>query len=44
MNDCGTGTHQCSGNAAKDGMADEWLYVPNGTCDKIVGGSIKGKK
>lgn len=28
MNDCGTSTHQCSGNAAKDGMADEWLYVP----------------
>lgn len=44
MNDCGTSSHKCSGNAAKDGMADEWLYVPEGTCEKIVGGSIKGKK
>ena len=44
MNDCGTSKHQCSGNAATDGAADEWLYVPEGTCDKIVGGSIKAKK
>ena len=44
MNDCGTSQHKCSGNAATDGMAEEWLYVPDGTCEKIVGGSIKGKK
>ena len=44
MNDCGTSQHKCSGNAATDGMAEEWLYVPEGTCEKIVGGSIKGKK
>ena len=44
MNDCGTSKHKCSGNAATDGDAEEWLYVPEGTCDKIVGGSVKGKK
>ncbi|VAW91154.1 hypothetical protein MNBD_GAMMA22-2649 [hydrothermal vent metagenome] len=43
-NDCGTSKHSCSGKAAKDGMAEEWLYVPNGTCSKIVGASIYKKK
>ncbi len=43
-NDCGTSKHSCSGKAAKDGIAEEWLYVPNGTCSKIVGASIYNKK
>ncbi len=44
MNDCGTSKHGCAGQAATDGMAEEWVYVPEGTCKKIVGGSIKGAK
>lgn len=43
-NDCGTSKHDCAGKAAKDGEADEWLYVPTGTCDKIVGGTVVMKK
>ncbi len=43
-NDCGTSKHSCSGQAAKDGLSDEWLYVPNGTCSKIVGAIIFVKK
>lgn len=43
-NDCGTSKHSCSGQAAKDGLSNEWLYVPNGTCSKIVGASIFVKK
>jgi uncharacterized membrane protein len=42
MNDCGTGKHSCAGQAATDSLADEWIYVPEGTCSKIVGGSLKG--
>ena len=40
-NDCGnvSGTHGCGGHATTDGAWDEWLYVPEGTCDKIVGGT-----
>ena len=26
--------------AKKDGDKEEWLYVPNGTCDKIVGAKL----
>ena len=41
MNDCGTSKHGCSGQAETDGDSDEWVYVPKGTCKKIVGGSVK---
>ena len=41
MNDCGTSKHSCAGQAAKDGDAEEWVYVPEGTCSKIVNGKVK---
>ncbi|PCJ47154.1 MAG: hypothetical protein COA99_01320 [Moraxellaceae bacterium] len=44
MNDCGTSKHSCAGQASTDGDAEEWVYVPEGTCSKIVGGKVKGKK
>ena len=44
MNDCGTSKHDCAGKASSGGDAEEWLYVPEGTCNKIVGGTIKAKK
>lgn len=40
-NDCGTKTHACAGQASKDSDPAEWIYVPKGTCDKIVGGETK---
>ncbi|MEM7360900.1 MAG: DUF2282 domain-containing protein [Pseudomonadota bacterium] len=42
MNDCGANGHSCAGQAAVDGDPNEWIYVPEGTCEKIVGGSVKG--
>ncbi len=41
MNDCGTSQHGCAGHAKKDGDAEEWIYVPEGTCEKIVGARLK---
>jgi len=41
MNDCGTSKHSCAGQAASNGDAEEWVYVPEGTCSKIVGGKVK---
>ena len=38
-NDCGTKAHSCAAQAKKDGMADEWIYLPKGSCSKLVGGS-----
>ncbi|RTZ72712.1 MAG: DUF2282 domain-containing protein [Gammaproteobacteria bacterium] len=40
-NDCGTSGHACAGQSTKDGAPDEWIYVPEGTCEKIVGGKVK---
>lgn len=43
-NDCGTKLHSCAGQAKVDGDTEEWIFVPKGTCNKIIGGSLtKGK-
>lgn len=41
-NDCANdaGTHSCAGHATTDGDANEWVAVPKGLCDKLVGGSL----
>jgi len=44
MNDCGTSKHSCAGMATVDNDAEEWVYVPAGTCAKIAGGTVKAKK
>ena len=45
QNDCGSldGAHGCSGKAKADSDPNEWVYVPDGTCEKIVGGKVVGK-
>lgn len=41
-NDCGAidGKHNCAMQATKDNDPNEWVYVPQGTCDKITGGKV----
>lgn len=39
MNDCATATASCAGNATKDKQADAFVLVPEGLCEKLVGGS-----
>lgn len=40
-NDCAAkdGSSSCAGQAKKDGEAKNWVYVPKGLCDKLVGGA-----
>ncbi len=40
-NDCQTASGSCAGTASADNQKDAWIYVPVGTCDKIVGASLK---
>jgi uncharacterized membrane protein len=42
LNDCGAldGAHSCAGQAPMDNLDTEWVYVPEGTCEKITGGNI----
>ena len=41
MNDCGTSKHACAGMAKVDKDPEEWVYVPEGTCAKLVGAAKK---
>jgi uncharacterized membrane protein len=43
QNDCQTLTHACAGLATSSKDKDSWIYLPAGTCQKIVGGSITPK-
>lgn len=43
QNDCGANGHACSGKAAKDNDPNEWIYLPEGVCEKITGGVVLKK-
>ena len=43
-NDCQTSNSSCSGTSKRDSQGDAWIYVPAGSCSKIVGGSTEPKK
>ena len=42
-NDCQTANSSCAGTSKKDAQGDAWIYAPAGTCEKLVGGSLKSK-
>ena len=42
-NDCAAKGHSCAGQSKMDGDGAEWLYVPKGTCEKLVNGSTTAK-
>jgi uncharacterized membrane protein len=44
QNDCQTANSSCAGTSKRDSQADAWIYVPAGTCDRLVGGSLQAKK
>ncbi len=41
-NDCTSkvNKHVCAGQAKTDSDAHEWIKLPNGLCNKLVGGSL----
>lgn len=43
-NDCQTSNSSCAGTSKRDSQGDAWIYVPAGSCGKIVGGSTDPKK
>lgn len=40
-NDCQHSSGSCAGTTSADNVKDAWIYVPVGTCDKIVGASLE---
>ena len=43
-NDCQTANSSCAGTSKRDNQGDAWIYMPAGSCDKIVGASTQPKK
>jgi uncharacterized membrane protein len=40
-NDCAGAAHACAGQSKKDADAREWVKLPKGTCERLVGGTVK---
>ena len=41
LNDCFFSGNSCAGTAKRDGEPGAWVYVPQGTCKKINGGTLE---
>jgi uncharacterized membrane protein len=39
-NDCATSSNACHGHVTVDSNPEAWIYVPQGTCDRLVGGRV----
>jgi uncharacterized membrane protein len=44
FNDCFTAKNSCAGTTTRDNEPQAWIYVPKGTCSRIVGGSSAAPK
>ena len=42
-NDCASNGHSCAGQSKKEANGKEWVKLPAGTCERIVGGSTTPK-
>ncbi len=42
-NDCAAAGHACAGQASAS-SGKEWIKVPTGTCERLVGGSLTPAK
>lgn len=40
-NDCFFSSNSCAGTVSSDRDPAAWIYVPKGTCERIVGGSLE---
>src|SRR5262249_50311062 len=41
--DCQTANSSCAGTSKANAQKDAWVYVPKGTCDRLVNGSLQPK-
>ncbi|TLY98274.1 MAG: DUF2282 domain-containing protein, partial [Gammaproteobacteria bacterium] len=39
-NDCAGAAHACAGQGTKNRSAKEFIKLPKGTCERIMGGSL----
>ncbi|MGH7302885.1 MAG: BufA1 family periplasmic bufferin-type metallophore [Candidatus Rokuibacteriota bacterium] len=43
-NDCQTANSSCAGTSKRNSQGDAWIYMPAGSCDRLVGGSTQPKR
>lgn len=43
-NDCFFAANSCAGTVERDGEQGAWIYLPKGTCEKIVGAMLEPPK
>ena len=43
-NDSAAGAHACAGQSSKTGSAKEFIKLPKGNCERLVGGSLTPTK
>jgi len=43
-NDCQTANSSCAGTSRRNGQGDAWVYLPKGSCDRVVGGSLQPRQ
>lgn len=43
-NDCETVNSSCAGTSRRDGQRDAWIYVPKGSCERVVNGRLTPTK
>src|SRR5574337_1463674 len=43
MNDCASGSNACAGQSGFDGDKSAWIYLPKGSCEKLVNGTVKSQ-
>jgi uncharacterized membrane protein len=39
-NDCATSSNACHSHVESDSNPEAWIYVPKGTCERIVGAHV----
>jgi uncharacterized membrane protein len=44
QNDCATSMNACHGHVETDSHPEAWIYVPQGTCARIVGAHLTNVK
>ena len=44
QNDCFTAVNSCGGTSKQDSQKNAWVYLPTGTCAKLVGSSLEPQK
>ena len=40
LNDCASAEHICAGMNTENGYINDWLWLPEGTCNKIKGAHV----